>query len=141
MVTITLVSEKSAEEGFTFYYLGPMDGCRDCRLKSVCLNLERGSLYRIKALRTQVHDCPETEDKLMVVEVEKTSTPAAMPKKNAIEGGMVTFQEIDCRMKGCDNWFRCHPPSGINGEKLKVKEVEGGTECPYGETMVLIQLI
>jgi len=141
MVTITFISEKSAKEGFSFYYLGPMDGCRECRLKSVCLNLERGALYRVKALRTQIHDCPETGEKLKVIEVEKIGIPAAMLKKNAIEGGKVTFQEIDCKMKGCDNWFRCHPPSGISGEKLTVKAVEGDTECPFGEAVVLVQLI
>lgn len=140
MVTITFVSDNSAKEGFGFYYLGPMDGCRDCKLKSVCLNLERGSLYIVKALRSQTHDCPETGEKLRVVEVEKTTIPAAMPKKNAIEGGKVTFQEIDCKMKCCANWFRCHPPSEINGEKLTIKTVEGDTDCPFGETVVLVQL-
>jgi len=141
MVNITLVSENSAEKDFTFFYMGPMDGCRECKLKSVCLNLEKSTCYKIVATRTQTHDCLETGDRVKVVEVEKISTPAAMPKKNAIEGGMVTFQEINCGMKYCDNWFRCHPLSEISGTKLTVEAVEGDTECPYGEKMVLVRLI
>ncbi|MGI6472360.1 MAG: UPF0179 family protein [Candidatus Methanomethylophilaceae archaeon] len=141
MVLITLVSEISAKEGFEFYYTGPMDGCRECRLKSVCLNLEKGSRYRIAALRDQTHDCIETEDKVKVVEVDKISIPAAMQKKYVIEGGMVTFQEVDCNMNCCENWFRCHPPSEISGAKLRVESVEGDLDCPYGENMVSVMLI
>lgn len=141
MVLITLISEISAKEDFEFYYTGPMDGCRECKLKSVCLNLEKGSRYRISAIREQTHDCIETEDKVKVVEVEKVATPAALQKKNVIEGGMITFQEIDCDMPCCANWFRCHPPSEIAGIKLKVESVEGDTECPYGENMVLVKLV
>ncbi len=141
MVNITLISENSARVGLTFYYMGPMDGCRECKLKGVCLNLEKNTRYRIVKIRTQTHDCLETEDRVKVVEVEKISTPAAMLKKNAIEGGMVTFQEINCGLKYCENWFRCHPPSEIAGTKLTVEAVEGDTECPYGEKMVLVRLI
>ena len=43
-------------------------------------------------------------------------------------------------MKCCANWFRCHPPSWFGGEKLTVKTVEGDTDCPFGETVVLVQL-
>lgn len=141
MVLITLVSEISAEEGFEFYYTGPMDGCRECKLKSVCLNLEKGARYRISALREQTHDCIETEDRVKVVEVEKISIPAAMQKKFVIEGGMITFQEVECNMPCCDNWFRCHPQSEIAGAKLKVETVEGDLECPFGENMVSVTLI
>lgn len=141
MVCITLVSENSAEKDFTFYYMGPMDGCRECKLKAVCLNLEKNTRYRITDMRTQTHECLETGDRVKVVEVEKISTSAAMLKKNAIEGGMITFQEINCGMKYCENWFRCHPSSEISGTKLTVEAVEGDTECPYGEKMVLVRLI
>ncbi len=140
MVLITLVSEDSAKEGFSFYYMGPMDGCKECKLKSVCLNLEKGSGYRITALRSQSHDCIETGDRSKVVEVEKIGTPAAMQKKYAIEGSMVTFQEVDCRKRCCVNWFRCHPPSDIAGNKVTVLNVDGDIECHHGEQMVLVTL-
>lgn len=141
MVSITLVPEKSAEEGFEFYYTGPMDGCRECKLKGVCLNLERGARYKISALRSQSHDCIESEGKVRVAEVEKVGIPAALQKKFVIEGGMITFQEVDCDMPCCENWFRCHPPSEISGTKLTIETVEGNLKCPYGESMVSVTLI
>jgi uncharacterized protein (UPF0179 family) len=117
-----------------------MDACAECKLKNVCLNLEKGSLYQVKDLREMRHMCPETGDTVRVSEVEKIPFPAAMAKKSAIEGTVVTFKEIDCGRVDCANWSVCHPPAG-NGGKYTVTEIGGDAECQIGENIVLVRLI
>jgi len=56
MVAITLVGEKQAREGQMFVFVGPLTECRDCKLKTVCFNLEEGRTYVIKSVRTVHHD-------------------------------------------------------------------------------------
>ncbi len=140
-MSITLVSESVAKPGYSFYYLGEMDACADCKLKNVCLSLDRGSLYRVKEVRKMRHECPETESTVIVVEAEKIPFPAAMSKKSAIDGMVITFKETDCGKTDCANWFMCHPPAGIDGDKFTVTEVGNDVDCPAGEKIVLVKLI
>jgi len=141
MVLITLIGEPIAQEGKEFYYLGPQTECKECRLKAVCFNLEQGSKYRIIKIRNQTHPCIAREDIVHVVEVEKMNTDAAVPKKFAIEGSLITFQNPKCENIGCDNYLRCHPTGMSEGNKYSVTAVEGNADCPIGEKMVLVRLI
>jgi uncharacterized protein (UPF0179 family) len=141
MITITLVSETAAKPGYSFYYIGEMDACAECKLRKVCLNLEKGSLYQVKEVREMRHTCPETEETVRVAEAEKIPFPAAMAKKSAIEGTVVTFKETDCGRVDCGNWFACHPPAGIDGGKYTVTEIGEDAECRIGENIVLVKLI
>jgi len=140
MAAITLVSESQAKEGNAFYYFGPQSECEECKLKDVCFNLELGTQYEITAVRGQTHDCPFNEDRVRVVEIKKVAQRAAVPKKSAIEGGIITFKEKKCERLSCKNYRLCRPYALENGKKYSVIEIEGDAECPIGENLVLVKL-
>jgi uncharacterized protein (UPF0179 family) len=140
MAAITLVSGSQAREGGRFYYMGPQSECRGCKLKGVCFNLEQGAMYEITAVRDQKHECEFNEDIVRVVEIKKVAQRAAVPKKSAIEGSVITFQKPECGRLDCENYRICHPYALDNGKKYSVIEIEGNAECPVGEGLVLVKL-
>ena len=48
MVLVTLIGKKLAKVGNEFVYLGITQKCRNCRLKTVCSNLQEGRTYKIE---------------------------------------------------------------------------------------------
>ncbi len=141
MSLITLLGKSQAEVGKEFYFLGPLNDCRDCKLKGVCFNLEPGSRYRVVEVRPQTHACHEfIDDEVTAAVVEKISTPAAIPKKQAIDGSMITYQESKCQYLGCENYWLCHAPGKTEGSKYSVKSVIGDMKCPKGDKMVRVDL-
>ena len=138
---ITLLGKSYAEAGREFYFVGPLTECRDCRLKGVCFNLEPGARYRVLEVRPQEHECHEFDgDAVTAVAVEKVATPAAVPKKFAIDGSVITYQESKCENVGCPNYFLCHAPGKKEGMKYSITAVKGDMECPKGEKMVSVDL-
>ena len=140
MAAITLVSESQAKKGNRFYYMGPQFECKECKLKGVCLNLEQGSLYEIMAVRDQTHDCVFNEDRVRVAEIKKVAQSAAVPKKSAIEGSVITFQEQSCGRMDCVHYRKCRPYAMENGKKYSVIEIDGNTDCLIGEDLVFVKL-
>ncbi|MBR4225846.1 MAG: UPF0179 family protein [Candidatus Methanomethylophilaceae archaeon] len=141
MALITLLGKSQAEVGKEFYFLGPLNDCRDCKLKGVCFNLEPGSRYRVIEVRDQTHACHEfMDDEVTAAVVEKVATPAAVPKKQAIDGSMITYQESKCPNIGCENYWLCHAPGKVEGSKYSVRTVVGDIECPKGDKMVRVDL-
>ncbi len=141
MALITLLGKSQAEVGNEFYFIGPLTDCKDCRLKGVCFNLEPGSRYRVIQIRPQEHDCREYDgDSVVAVEVEKVATPAAVAKKVAIDGSMITYQDSSCENVGCPNYFLCHAVGKRDGQKYSIVGVKGDLECPRGDKMVAVDL-
>lgn len=141
MALITLLGKTHAEVGSEFYFIGPLTECKDCRLKGVCFNLEPGSKYRVTEVRSQTHECHEYDgDEVTAVVVEKIPTSAAIPKKQAIEGSVITYQESKCTNIGCPNYRLCHAEGKKDGMKYSVASVKGDLECPIGEKMVSVDL-
>ena len=142
MALITLLGNSYAEVGREFYFMGPLTECRDCRLKGVCFNLEPGAKYRVLEVRPQVHECHEFDgDKVTAVAVEKIPTKAAVQKKVAIDGSVITYQEPKCNNVGCKNYFLCHAPGKKEGMKYSITAVDDDLECPIGEKMVSVDLL
>lgn len=142
MSQITLIGKSYAEVGREFYFMGPLQDCDECKLKGVCFGLETGARYRIVEVRGQSHNCPEhLDDTVTAVKVEKVPTPAAVPKKLAMDGSVVTFQEPKCENIGCPNYRLCHAVGKISGEKYAVSNVQGDLECLIGEKMVRVDLL
>ena len=142
MALITLLGKSYAKEGSEFYFIGPLTECRDCRLKGVCFNLEPGSKYRVLEVRPQEHDCEEFDgDRVVAVAVEKIPTEAAIPKKIAIDGSVITYQNPKCDNIGCKNYMLCHAIGKKEGMKYSVTAVHDDLECPMGEKMVSVDLL
>ena len=92
-------------------------------------------------MRPQEHECHEFYgDSVTAVVVEKIVTPAAIPKKQAIEGSVITYQESKCDNIGCPNYGLCHAPGKKDGMKYSVAAVKGDLECPRKEKMVSVDL-
>lgn len=140
MVLITLIGEGQAKTGGRFFYNGPQTECRDCKLRTVCFNLEKGAQYEIAGVRDQKHECEIIEGPVTVVEVQKIVTRSAVPKKIAIDGSTITFQRMTCEEIGCENYRICHPYNLLDGEKYKIEKTEDDLQCPLGEKIVLVEL-
>ena len=141
MIQLTLVSEDLAKEENRFIYLGPQLECKGCKVKDICLNLEKGSEYRIKKLRKPTHDCDMIEGLVHVVEVEKVSRKAVVEKKIAIEGSKISFQPSECGQVGCPHFYECNPTGVDAGTKVSIETVGEKAECPIGQSRTLVTIM
>lgn len=141
-MTITLVGKAIAKEGSEFYYIGPAEECDGCKLRNVCHNLEEGTRFRVTSVRGQEHACALLEDEPVVaVEVEKTATPAILPKKGLLEGITITYSVSKCDEIGCPNYGLCHPIGKTEGSKYSVSRMGKDVECPRGDRLVAVDLL
>lgn len=141
MPLITLVGETMAHAGNRFYFLGPQSECRECKLKTVCLNLEQGRQYEVVKVRDTHHDCEYHEDGVRAVEIKKVPSMVVLSKKVAIEGSIITFEENDCNMMSCENYRYCHPIGIKTGDKLTVNQNIENVDCPYMGDYVIAKVI
>ncbi|MFA5772438.1 MAG: UPF0179 family protein [Thermoplasmata archaeon] len=135
MVLITLVGEKQAKEGYEFIYLGSLSECKECKLKTVCFNLEQGLKYRVKNARTKHHNCNIHEEGVRVVEVEKVPFPIGIDSNLAIEGSTIDIKESACNNIGCVNRHVCFPCGFYRGTKYRISKVTRDMECPDGKKL------
>jgi hypothetical protein len=140
MVIITLVGELLAKKDATFVYNGPISDCRDCKLKTVCFNLDSGRWYRISTVRNKHHECKVHEKGVRVIEVELTGIPASVPIKSAVEGTTVSFEPRRCGILSCENYRLCNPLGITNGAKFQVSEVGGEISCESGQLLRRVTL-
>lgn len=141
-MAITLVGKAIAKEGSEFYYIGPAEECDGCKLRNVCHNLEEGTRFRVTSVRGQEHACALLEDEPVVaVEVEKTTTPAILPKKGLLEGITITYSVSKCDEIGCPNYGLCHPVGKTEGSKYSVARMGNDVECPRGDRLVAVDLL
>jgi uncharacterized protein (UPF0179 family) len=141
MPLVTLIGEKLAKEGNVVIFFGVTMGCKDCRIKSACLNLDEGSRYVIKSVRENNHECKIHEGCVRVVEIEKVPVAVALSQKNVVEGAVVTFDPIDCRNIGCIHYRKCRPTGLKKGTKGKVVKLGGGLACLKGRNLVEIDFL
>ena len=72
--------------------------------------------------------------------VEKVPFSAAVPKKLAMEGSMITFESQKCGHIGCPNHRFCCPPNIGDGDKRTITDVVENLDCPVGENMVRVKM-
>ena len=137
---ITLVGEEIAKEGKAFVFMGEQLVCSECKLKNICLNLEKGSRYKIVKVRDPQHDCELTEGKARIVEVEKMSRTVCVDKKYAIDGSFITFFPSGCGQSGCPHYHMCNPDGIENESKVKILSVGEKAKCAIGENKVVVEL-
>ena len=140
MVAVTLIGEKQAKEGRMFLFVGPLTECRDCKLKTVCFNLEEGRTYIITSVRNVHHDCRVHEGGVRVVEVEKAPIRTAVPPRNALEGTTLNWEDKSCLNVGCHHYHLCGPKGMKPGEKYRVVKVIGYIECPDSQQLKEVML-
>ena len=141
MTIVTLVGRNMAKVGLEFIYSGPVPQCKECRIKTVCFNLRQGKRYRIISLRDKAHDCVINEDKAQIVEVEEIPSIMVLPKRLAIEGSTITFEQTFCREPGCKHYHDCRPYSMTDGTKIKVIKLKRKVTCAKGKDMVLVEVV
>jgi hypothetical protein len=129
MVLITLVGKKLAQEGNEFIYLGITQKCKNCRLKTVCSNLQEGRAYKVVKVRDKSHSCSLHEDGVVVVEVEKLPAEVNIKEKEA-EATAVAYRPIKCNKVLCKEHEACVP--NIKEKEYKIVEAIGDVECPKG---------
>lgn len=136
MVLVTVVGKLQCREGFEFVFGGPLAECRDCKVRNVCFHLEENRRYRVIRMRDVQHECKLHEDGVRVVEVEKVPMRAAIPAKAALEGAMLTFEDVECGNLGCDNYRLCRPLGAKRGMRFRIASVEpGDVSCERGENL------
>ncbi len=129
---ITLVGERQAVAGREFVYRGPQPECRDCRVRSACLNQEVGKRYRIVHAREVAHPCLLNEERARVVEVEAAPPALSLPSRGAVEGAIVGYEPLFCANAACANYRLCHPVGVERGTRLKILEIGAELACPLG---------
>ncbi|HUV60999.1 MAG TPA: UPF0179 family protein [Thermoplasmata archaeon] len=141
MVLVTVVGKMQCKVGFEFVFGGPLAECRDCKVRNVCFHLEENRRYRVRSIREVQHECRIHEDGVRVVEVEKIPMRAMIPAKAALEGAMLTFEEIECKYLRCPNYRLCKPLGALEGMRFKISSVESGdVQCEKGEHLRTILL-
>ena len=141
MVLVTVVGRTQCKEGFEFVFGGALAECRDCKVRNVCFHLEENRRYRVKSVREVQHDCRIHEGGVRVVEVEKIPLKAVIPARAALEGAMLTFEEVRCRDLSCPSYRLCRPLGASEGMRFKILSVENGeVECERGSKLKTVLL-
>lgn len=133
-ITITLIGIKLAKPGTEFIYRGPQPECEKCKLKTVCLNLEKGKKYQVLALRSgSEHECLLHDTGVRAVEASPCPVVVAIESRKAFNGSKLTFEEPVCE-KTCLSYEACHPAGLVSGEKYTITDVydEAPGACPKG---------
>jgi len=140
LVVITLVGELQAKKGETFVYCGPLSECRECKLKTVCFNLDVGRWYKVSSVREKHHECKVHERGVRVVEAEPIGIPASVPARSAVEGTTLSFEPRQCNSVYCDCYRLCHPMGVAGGMKYQVLQVLGDIPCEDGQPLKKVTL-
>jgi len=107
---VTLVGVKQARVGYRFIFLDVLsEYCNGCERRPVCLgNLEAKRVYEVIKVRGKVFPCKVHADGVSVVEVVESDIIAAVPKTQAFEGAILTFQSLECEDFECPMYEICH---------------------------------
>ncbi len=143
MANITLVGKCWAKEGVEFYYFGPAPECDNCKVASVCHNLEPGRRYRILEIRDTEHPCTSHESGVVAVEFEALPIQIALETVKALEGAVIKFPGNSCTLASCPEKRICTqrlikkgPEDKTaffgKGAQLRPGKEDGGSGCRGG---------
>ena len=139
MSFVTLIGEKLAIEGNEFIYLGSNNGCRKCKLKTVCFNLKPGREYKITKIRDKRHSCNVHDGNAAVVEVQEMPIIAAIDKK--LSGGNTTkTKKKECKNIGCIYYELCNNIALQKDKNYKIRETYESIDCPIGHNLQKAEL-
>ncbi|UCH89039.1 MAG: UPF0179 family protein [Thermoplasmata archaeon] len=135
MANVTLIGEKQAKKGNEFIYFGPLPECRDCKVKTVCFNLEEGRTYRVTEVRSMHHNCKIYEEGVRAIEFEKLDLKLAVDSKQAVENNEVIFEGELCENRNCKFFKICFPSGLKSGEKYLILTVGEEIDCVLGKDL------
>lgn len=142
LANVTLIGEKQAKKGNEFIYRGPLSECRDCKVKTVCFNLEEGRRYKIKEIREMHHKCKVHEGGVRAVEYEILPFEYAINEENAVEKAKIVVdnQEL-CNNRGCENFKICFPDGIKTGLQYEIKNTKSLLTCSEGRKIKQVILV
>lgn len=126
MSTVTLIGEALTEPDTEFVYRGESADCEGCPYRGQCLNLARGTRYRVTSVRenAQTLDCAVHEGGVRAVEVEAAPVVGNVSTRGAFAGNK-TGLEGPCPHVECPSHEYC-VPDGIDFEReYRIANVEG----------------
>ncbi len=122
--TITLIGSRLAKEGMEFIFEGESNECNKCKLKSTCLNLEKGRKYKVLRIKTpSVHECFLHDGGVIAVEVVRSSVVAILDSRKAIKGAKISYEPPKCRDVPDDMYDLFFPEGLRTGDKCTIIEI------------------
>lgn len=140
MNKVTLVGKNQARVGYTFFYVGVAPECKECKLHSLCHALREGWTYEVVKVRGVTHTCPVHEEGASVVEVKELPLRLAIPRKEAIEGAIITVEGRRCKSPpplspGDEKYLVCCNPY-LKSTKVRIAKVIGPINCSTEEELL-----
>lgn len=140
---ITLINSNIAKNGYKFIFEKPSGICFTCNLKKVCIErLKQGRIYEIIKVRDKRHFCKLLNAFVSVVEVKLSPIELFIERKIALEGVIVSYNPIECKMN-CLNKSLCTPLGLFKNDKIKIEKILYHVKCQSGKnlTKVLVTII
>lgn len=137
MVLVTLIGKKLAKVGNEIIYVGITQKCKNCKLKTVCSNLQEGRRYRITKVRNKFHECGLHDGGVVAVEVEKLPAVVNIKKEQA-EATAINFRQVRCDNISCKEYDYCNSP--IKEKEYRIVKVVGDVECERGNELKKVMI-
>jgi uncharacterized protein (UPF0179 family) len=140
--TITLIGIKLAKPGTQFIFRGSPAECDKCKLKNVCLNLDKNKKYEVVAVRNgNDHECLLHDTSVRAVEVISCPVIVSIESRKAFNGSKIVFEEPKCET-ACKSYAQCHPQGLVSGEKYTIAVVldEAPGACEKGLILKKVEL-
>jgi len=124
---ITVIGERLAKPGNTFFFLKEQEECQKCKIKGTCLNLDAGRKYQIISVRnTTLLNCSLHDSGVLAVNVANAPIDAYVDPKKAIVGSKISYEPIQIEKsesEQLDNADLFNPKGLKKGDKCVVKEI------------------
>jgi len=140
--TITLIGSKLATPGAQFIFRGPAEECEKCKLKNVCLNLDKNKKYQVTVVRNgNEHDCQMHETGVKAVEVVPSPIIVSIESRKVFNGSKIVFEAPKC-LESCTSYEVCHPAGIVSGDRYTISEVigDGPGSCEKGLILKKVEL-
>lgn len=139
MGLVTIIGEQLAEKNNEFIFFGPLNECRNCKLKTVCFNLKPFHQYKIIDVRDKRHNCNVHEGSAVVVEVEEQPITTTVDKKIS-KGSIAQLEPRLCSQSFCDFYDPCTSPAIQKGKKYKIETIISDIDCKENLPINLAQV-
>ncbi len=123
---ITVIGERLASKGSEFYFMGPTEVCKRCKVRGTCLNLDEGRKYRVKEIRSdKLLSCELHDGGVVAVIVEQATVSALVDSKKAIKGAQLVFEPVQYRTGDLDDEYveMLNPEGLFKGDKCTITEI------------------